>query len=76
MNGLSIGFSLEKAATSPRGHQLLQEVHLHEISLVTFAANPKAKVEWVKSMDTPVEYRLAHVVDALAERIGARETYY
>ncbi len=81
VNGLSIGFSLEKATTSPRGHQLLQEVHLHEISLVTFAANPKAKVEWVKSIDflpinSPIEYRLAHVVDAMTKKIGARETYY
>jgi len=69
VNGLSIGFSLEKAATSPKGHQLLQEVHLHEISLVTFAANPKAKVEWVKSIDIPIESRLVSVVDALAARI-------
>jgi len=69
VNGLSIGFSLEKAATSPKGHQLLQEVHLHEISLVTFAANPKAKVEWVKSIDIPIESRLANVVNRLAARI-------
>lgn len=69
VNGLSIGFSLEKSATSLMGHQLLQEVHLHEISLVTFAANPKAKVEWVKSIDMTTEYQLAHAVDALATKI-------
>ena len=80
VNGLSIGFSLEKAATSPRGHQLLQEIHLHEVSLVTFAANPKAKVEWVKYWDfpsinnlpvgLPIECRLARVVDGLCERMN------
>ncbi len=47
-NGLSIGFSLERATTSAMGHQLLHKVNLHEVSLVTYAANPKAKVEWVK----------------------------
>lgn len=66
VNGLSIGFSLEKAALSPQGHQLLQEVYLHEVSLVTFAANPKAKVEWVKSEQTPIEYRLAKIAENLA----------
>ena len=29
-NGLSIGFSLERAAKSPRGHQLLQKINLHD----------------------------------------------
>ena len=69
VNGLSTGFSLEKATRSTMGHQLLQEVHLHEVSLVTFAANPKARVEWVKSIDMQAEYHLAHVVDVLASRI-------
>lgn len=70
VNGLSIGFSLQKAALSPKGHQLLQEVHLHEVSLVTFAANPKAKVEWVKQVEVPIECRLAKVVDDMCERIN------
>lgn len=75
VNGLSIGFSLEKATFSPRGHQLLQEVHLHEISLVTFAANPEAKVEWIKSIDTTTEYRLAHIADALLRKISHDHQY-
>lgn len=75
VNGLSIGFSLEKAAFSPRGHQLIQEVDLHEISLVTFAANPKAKVEWIKSIDMTTEYRLAHAVNILAEKISKNRDF-
>ena len=75
VNGLSIGFSLEKAAFSPKGHQLLQEVHLHEISLVTFAANPKAQVEWVKSIDMTTEYRLAHVAGMLVRKITKDQNF-
>lgn len=67
-NGLSIGFSLERATTSPMGHKLLHKIHLQEVSLVTFAANPKAKVEWVKQQQTPIcgiEERLAIIVQKL-----------
>jgi HK97 family phage prohead protease len=49
VDGLSIGFSMEKATPAKTGHQLIHEVDLHEISLVTFAANPKAKVSWIKN---------------------------
>ncbi len=49
VDGLSIGFSMEKATPAKNGHQLIHEVDLHEISLVTFAANPKAKVSWIKN---------------------------
>lgn len=74
VNGLSIGFSLEKATRSPKGHQLLQEVHLHEVSLVTFAANPKARVEWVKHIEVPIECRLTNIVENLCERINCNQT--
>lgn len=68
VDGLSIGFSLSKSSTSPKGHQLLHEVDLHEVSLVTFAANPKAKVEWVKQIERPtdvanVEWKLCKIAN-------------
>lgn len=49
VDGLSIGFSMENSSNAKEGHQLIHAVDLHEISLVTFAANPKAKVNWVKN---------------------------
>ncbi len=63
-NGLSIGFSLEEASTSKQGHQLLHKLNLHEVSLVTYAANPMAKVEWVKSFS--IEQRLTKVIEKLS----------
>ncbi|MEI6188744.1 MAG: HK97 family phage prohead protease, partial [Alphaproteobacteria bacterium] len=66
-NGLSIGFSLERAIKSPRGHQLLQQINLHEVSLVTYAANPKAKVEWFKQKNViGIEQRISLIAKKLA----------
>lgn len=61
VDGLSIGFSLQKSSRCNKGHKLLQEVDLHEISLVTFAANPKAKVLWVKSAKEELIKRLSRL---------------
>lgn len=52
LDGLSIGFRPVKS----RRHQsikgrILEEIDLHEISLVTFASNPEAKIIDVKSED-------------------------
>ena len=76
VSGLSIGFSLSKASPSIKGHQLLEEIELHEISLVTFAANPKSKVEWVKSRkinlitQSKIENRLTPIIEKLLEKIS------
>jgi len=59
IDGLSIGFSTVRArrvegrAGIPH-IRVLEEVTLHEISLVTFAANPKAKVNQVKMIDPEI----------------------
>jgi HK97 family phage prohead protease len=47
IDGLSIGFRLEKASRGTQG-RLIHQVDLQEISLVTFAANEQAKVREVK----------------------------
>jgi uncharacterized protein len=50
VDGLSIGFKTRKSTPLQRGRlRVLQAVDLYEISLVTFAANPAAKVVSMKS---------------------------
>jgi HK97 family phage prohead protease len=49
VDGLSIGYDVIKAQRHNK-HRVLQEIDLHEISLVTFAANPAAKVVAHKQM--------------------------
>jgi len=53
VRGLSIGFDLLKK-TYRDGVRHLQEIRLHEVSLVTIGANPLAQVVAVKAADTPV----------------------
>jgi uncharacterized protein len=60
VDGLSIGFTTVKSRRKEgrNGHariRVLEEVNLQEVSLVTFAANPKAKVERVKMIDPEIE---------------------
>ncbi len=67
IEGLSIGYSPIK--TLPLGKnkvRVLQEVDLHEISLVTFAANPKARVVAIKESD-PEEHLLIERLDLLGK---------
>lgn len=47
INALSIGFQIEKSRRLAEG-RLLEKVRLHEISLVTFPANPEARILDVK----------------------------
>lgn len=64
LDGLSIGFNVVKAVRKADS-RLLQEVDLHEISLVTFAANPKAKVTAYKDWLNPY-----HIVNKLVQRLN------
>lgn len=51
IDGLSIGFNTLQAVKNPQANsRILQEIDLHEISLVTFAANPKAKIMSIKAV--------------------------
>ena len=50
LEGLSIGYNVLQASRQ-KGHRLLEEVRLFEISLVTFPANPGARVLMVKGED-------------------------
>lgn len=77
VDGLSIGFVTVKARRkegrdgSPRV-RVLEEVNLQEISLVTFAANPKAKVERVKMVDPELDAILGRL-DQLGELLQCRK---
>jgi HK97 family phage prohead protease len=78
VDGLSIGFVTVRAKRSDGRNgvsrvRVLEEVNLQEVSLVTFAANPKAKVEHVKMVDPELETildRLSQLETLLRERMG------
>lgn len=69
LDGLSVGFIPIKAGRNPstRARQL-KRVDLFEISLVTFAANPLAKVTRFKNID-PVQDYEAEMLHGLARII-------
>lgn len=63
VDGLSIGFEVVRANRTEKGRRL-QEVKLHEISLVTFPANGKARVHQVKKIhcDEPLQQQLDYLI--------------
>lgn len=71
VDGLSIGFVTVRARRTNGKNRLriLEEVNLQEISLVTFAANPKAKVEQVKEDDPELDALLGRL-DQLGRLLG------
>lgn len=77
VDGLSIGFvtvrSRRKEGRSGTAQvRILEEVNLQEVSLVTFAANPKAKVERVKMEDLETE-ALVGQLNQLGELLKGEE---
>ena len=69
IDGLSIGFLTVRARRSGASQKrVLEEVALHEISLVTFAANQYAKVDRVK-MGDPEQEVLLHLLDQLGRML-------
>src|SRR3989344_3071969 len=67
LNGLSIGFQVEKSRRLSGG-RLLATVRLYEISLVTFPANGNARVLTVKNQDLCAD--LLEKVQRLRESIS------
>ena len=56
LSGLSIGFTavgVKYAEKAGDPNRVLTDVTLHEVSIVTFPANPDARVEQAKTIDTP-----------------------
>jgi uncharacterized protein len=51
MRELSIGFKLHRSHMEQGGVRVLERIDLTEISLVTFAANPEARIVEVKAQD-------------------------
>jgi HK97 family phage prohead protease len=67
IEGLSIGYRPVKTIPMTHGKgRILQEVELHEISLVTFAANPAARVMAVKNW-TAEDQDLMNRLDLLGD---------
>ena len=67
VNALSIGFQIEKSRRLTEG-RLLEKVRLHEISLVTFPANPEARILNIKHTDLCAQ--LLGRVDHLRQRVS------
>lgn len=78
LDGLSIGFRVDKAQTDPRGgYRRLFAVDLWEISIVTFPLLPAARVAAVKrapAAPLPAEQRLVRAIDRAARCIARRTT--
>jgi HK97 family phage prohead protease len=69
VDGLSIGFLTVRARRSGSSqNRILEEIALHEISLVTFAANQHAKVDRVKMVDPELD-ALLHRLDQLGRAL-------
>lgn len=52
LKGLSIGFSIKDFAYNDQGVRLIKKIDLMEVSIVTFPANAKAGITYVKALET------------------------
>ncbi len=68
IDGLSIGYRTVRAAKNTKGHRLLQELELWEVSLVTFPMLPSARVG--AKGETPADADLRELARAFE---GARQ---
>ncbi len=59
IDSLSIGFSVNDADHLKNGKRILKDIKVHEISLVTHPANPKAQVTSFKRVNDFIELPLA-----------------
>lgn len=67
IDGLSIGFTVTRARKNyTTKTRILEEINLYEISLVTFAANPQARILRCKSTD-PLTLKIQHITHILQE---------
>jgi len=66
ITGLSIGFEVVEATAGEGGVRMINAFRIHEVSLVTFPANPKTRVSSVKSAKydlTTVKNRCINAAD-------------
>jgi uncharacterized protein len=71
VDGLSIGYEATKARRQGQ-HRILEDITLHEISLVTFPSNESARILHVKKDQDPDSYPdpWIHVREAIGEVMG------
>ena len=55
IKAVSIGYRIEEKAFDGNGARLLKQISLHEISLVTYPANPSATINSVKTINDMTE---------------------
>lgn len=59
IDSMSIGFTVNDSDITKSGKRILKDIKVHEISLVTHPANPKAQVTSFKRIDDFIELPLA-----------------
>ena len=73
IDGLSIGYRTVKATKDDRGHRLLSEVELWEVSLVTFPMLPEARVGAAHEGKSDALHDLAQVFEDARRTLAARK---
>lgn len=66
LDSMSIGFIIEDFEMKG-GNKIIKEIDLHEISVVTFPANPEAVITGVKSLNKTITYDDLSVIETKKE---------
>lgn len=69
LDGLSIGYEVRQSTPLKAGN-ILSDLVLHEVSLVTFPANPAARVIDVKQTDMSLRQRVVALADKIESYIN------
>lgn len=69
IEGLSIGYRTIRSEKSSKGHRLLHELDLWEVSLVTFPMLPEARVSAEAKTDAALADRLVESIEAARRRL-------
>lgn len=57
VNGLSIGYNVNRCYTDKKNRRIIEEIDLKEISIVQFPANKHANITYCKSSFSNLEYK-------------------
>ncbi|MBV1864282.1 MAG: HK97 family phage prohead protease [Rhodobacteraceae bacterium] len=71
IDGLSIGYRTIQAEKSQKGHRLLHEIDIWEVSLVTFPMLPEARVEGAADDESQLANDLLAGINAAREKMLA-----
>ncbi len=69
LDGLSIGYEVRQSTPLKAG-SILSDLVLHEVSLVTFPANPAARITDIKQREMSLRQRVAALSDKIESHIN------